>query len=94
MNVTTQDLDSAEELAKQELYTKVRRCFLELEESEGLTYQELANRLTLKRSQISRWMLEPSNMTIGSAAKLLRAMGNKLEFGATPPCLCRTSHFS
>ena len=87
----TWELELLGEYVVQHLFTLVRWRFRELAESEGFTQQELADRMGLKRSQISRWMGSPSNMTVRTAAKLLGAMGRKLELRVIdmyghPPC--------
>ena len=71
--------------AMQTLYALVRRRFHELERSEGLTKTALAERMGLTQAQISRWLLSPSNMTIRTAGKLLRAMGRNLELRVSDP---------
>lgn len=78
-------LEAAGEYAVQTLFAIVHNRFSELEHSEHLSQQKLATRMALTRSQISRWFTNPSNMTLRSAAKLLAAMGRKLEFAAADP---------
>jgi transcriptional regulator with XRE-family HTH domain len=69
----------------QNLFALVRKRFRQLERSEGLTQQALADRMCLTRSQISRWMASPANMTLRSAGKLLWAMGCQLELRVVDP---------
>ncbi|MDD5261767.1 MAG: helix-turn-helix transcriptional regulator [Methylacidiphilales bacterium] len=46
-----------------------------LREREGLTQAELARRVGTARSNICRWERKPSNMTLGTLAKLTAALG-------------------
>lgn len=75
----------AGEGAVQRLFVLTRRRFRELERSEKLSQQQLADRMGLTRSQVSRWFSSPSNMTLRSAAKILMAMGRQLELGVSDP---------
>lgn len=67
------------------LYALTRRRFHELERGEGLTKTQLAERMHLTQAQISRWLGGPSNITLKNAAKLLMAMGRKLELSVSVP---------
>lgn len=67
------------------LYSQVRRRFRELEKSEGLTQTALAERMGLSRAQISRWFVNPSNMTLRTAGRLLCAMGRSLDLRLCDP---------
>jgi transcriptional regulator with XRE-family HTH domain len=75
----------AGEAAVQTVFALARSRFRELEREEQLTQQQLADKMGLKRSQISRWFGNPSNMTLRSAAKILMAMGRQLELTVSDP---------
>ena len=46
-----------------------------LREREGITQAELARRVGTARSNVCRWERKPSNMTLGTLAKLAAALG-------------------
>jgi len=46
-----------------------------LRKSEGITQAELARRVGTARSNVCRWERKPSNMTLGTLAKLAAALG-------------------
>jgi DNA-binding phage protein len=71
-------LEIAGESSVQTLFAIVHNRFATLQEKEGFNQQKLADRMGLTRSQVSRWMASPTNMTLRSAAKLLMAMGQRL----------------
>lgn len=77
--MTGDDLEIAGEAAVQTLFAVVRRRFRALEEREHFNQQQLADHMDVPRSQVSRWLKSPSNITVRSAAKLLAAMGYRLE---------------
>jgi hypothetical protein len=70
----------AGECAVRELFTQVKWRFRQLEENGGFTKAELG-----PRSQISRWLDQPSNMTLRTAAKMLMAMGVQLKLTVSLP---------
>lgn len=82
-DVVEQEL--ARESAVRRLFALTRRRFRELQRDAGFTQQELAARMRVTPAQVSRWFANPSNMTVGSAAKILMAMGRKLELGVSDP---------
>lgn len=84
-------LEAAGEYAVQNLFAIVHNRFTDAEHSERLSQQQLANRMGLTRSQVSRWFASPSNMTLRSAAKLLAAMGRRLELADVEPHSVATS---
>lgn len=76
-------LEVAGESAVRTLFALVHNRFSELQaEDKAFSQQVLADRMNLTRSQVSRWMASPTNMTLRSAAKLLSAMGKRLEIRA------------
>jgi len=75
----------ARESAVRRLFALVRRRLRELQRDSSFSQQELAARMHVTPAQVSRWFANPSNMTIGSAAKILMAMGRKLELGMSDP---------
>jgi transcriptional regulator with XRE-family HTH domain len=81
----------AGESAVRTLFAIVHNRFGELEQTNKISQQQLANRMGLTRSQISRWFASPSNMTLRSAAKLLAAMDRKLELCAADPLALQMS---
>jgi transcriptional regulator with XRE-family HTH domain len=85
----------AGESAVRRLFALTRRRYRELQRDEGLSQQDLAARMNLKPAQISRWFANPSNMTVRSAAKVLMAMGRKLELAVSDPfALAQPAHQS
>lgn len=54
-----------------------------LREREGITQAELARRVGTARSNVCRWERKPTNMTLGTLAKIAAA------FGQTPSILLR-----
>ncbi|WP_426734398.1 helix-turn-helix domain-containing protein [Myxococcus faecalis] len=54
--------------------------FLELLERRGMTRADLARRLDVKRSAVSRWFSPNRNLTVFTAAMIAEALGAELRF--------------
>ena len=72
-------LEVAGESLTRSLHALVTERFNELQQTEGLTQEAIAKKMRLTPAQISRWLSSPTNMTMRSAARLLWAMGRKLD---------------
>lgn len=67
---------------RQRLHRELRRIFERLREEEGLTYAELAKRLKINRSVITRRFKGQANLTLDILSDMFRAMGARPEFKA------------
>jgi transcriptional regulator with XRE-family HTH domain len=72
------ELTMAEVMAEQELVSIVREAC----DSSGLDRREIALRLGIHRSGVSKLLNTPRNMTVRMAARVLRAAGFRLKLGA------------
>lgn len=68
-----------------DLFATVRNAFNGAVLSGRCSRKAIAEKLGVSTSLISRWLVKPSNMTIRSAAKVLYALGEELEFRARKP---------
>jgi hypothetical protein len=76
-------LETVGDKAQLALYNIVRRAYDE-EAREGLTRQDLADRLGISRARVSVLLVKPTNMTIQTAARLMFAMGRELKMSERP----------
>jgi len=74
------ELRAAEFMAERELAAMLR----EVVERSGLDRQEVARRLGVHRSNVSKILNGPRNLTVKMAARLMRASGERLIFSAVP----------
>lgn len=80
-NVPTKDeLRAAEMMAERELLSIVR----EVVARSGLDRQEIARRMGVHKSGVSKVLNNPRNLTAKIAARLVRAAGERLFFSAAP----------
>jgi len=77
---TKDDLRVAEFLAEQSLLAVVRQAC----DESGLDRQEIARRLGVHRSNVSKLLNSPRNMTVRMAARLMRAVGRRLFYSSMP----------
>lgn len=68
------------ELAASRLFSLIHERFAELQASEGLTQADLAHKLGISEQAVSRWMVEPRDMRVRSAGRLLAALNAHLLF--------------
>jgi hypothetical protein len=61
-------------------------AFVQREETEGLTYQALGDRIGKSRSQVHRWLSSPFNMNIGSLGLLAEGLNSDLQIHLVPKC--------
>jgi transcriptional regulator with XRE-family HTH domain len=67
---------------KQRLHRELRRVFKRLQTEENLTYAEIARRLDVNRSVITKRLKGQCNLTLDILSDMFRAMGTRLEFRA------------
>lgn len=70
----------AELMAQNELASLVRDAVLK----SGLDRQEVAQRLGVHKSNISRVLNNPRNMTVRLAARILRVVGQRIVYASVP----------
>lgn len=78
---------AAEIMAERELAAVLREAI----ERSGLDRQEIAKRLGVHRSNVSKILNSPRNLTVRMAARVLRAAGARFAF-STVPVVCGKSH--
>lgn len=81
------ELLAAEFMAERELAAVLREAV----ERSGVDRQEIARRLGIHRSNVSKVLNSPRNLTVRMAARLLRAAGARFTF-STMPVMCGKSH--
>lgn len=84
---TKDELLAAELMAERELASILREAV----ERSGLDRQEIARRLGIHKSNVSKVLNSPRNLTVRMAARLLRAAGSRFAF-STIPVMCGKSH--
>lgn len=67
---------------RQRLHREMRRVFKRQKEIEGLSYADLAERLGVNRSVITRRFKGTSNLTLDIISDMFRAMGSRLNIEA------------
>lgn len=77
---TKDELRAAEMMAERELLSIVR----EVVARSGLDRQEIARRMGVHKSGVSKVLNSPRNLTAKVAARLVRAAGERLFFSAAP----------
>lgn len=77
---TKDDLRVAEFMAEQQLLAVVRQAC----DESGLDRQEIARRLGIHRSNVSKLLNSPRNMTVRMAGRLMRAVGKRLFYQTMP----------
>jgi DNA-binding transcriptional regulator YiaG len=70
----------AGELAASRLFSLIHERFFELQKKEALTQAEIARRLGVSEQAVSRWLVEPRDMRVRSAGRLLAALEGHLLF--------------
>jgi transcriptional regulator with XRE-family HTH domain len=68
------------EMAATRLFSLLHERMEELSEKFGIKQSEIARKLGVSEQQVSRWLLQPRNMTVRSAGRLLGAMNAHLVF--------------
>lgn len=81
------ELLAAEVMAERELASILREAV----DKSNLDRQEIARRLGVHRSNVSKILNSPRNLTVRMAARMLRAAGARFAF-ATVPVVCGQTH--
>jgi hypothetical protein len=83
--VNTRDVYYYRQRFKNRVFSKVAEFFVKEAERTGVTKRDIAIRLNKDPSQITRWLAEPSNLTLETISDLLLAMDAEAE----PPRIVR-----
>lgn len=73
------ELQYQRERTKNRVFSKLVKFFAEEAESNGISKKVLADRLDKDPAQLSRWLSQPSNLTLETISDLLLVMDAELE---------------
>jgi len=78
-NVTERDLHYSRQRQRNRVFTAVVSFFAEKAEEQGISKKDVASALKRDPSQITRWLAQPSNLTLDTISDILLALDAEMD---------------